>query len=242
LKITIIVFSPTGNTFKLAKMLSGCLTQKGAKVQLVDFTRNATIFRQNNRSEYLDTNIEEHEVLMIGGPVYSHHMQYQVLELIKALPQPGGKWGNLVIPFITYGKISSGEALYEAARLIRKTGRKNILGMKVEAFHCYTKKWDKKINDGMPGPETLPYVEKLVTEIMKLSGRNQCIEMKNEFPVQMDSQACIHCAECFHSCTSNAINLNIRRFKPMIIKGAQGKGFLASNELAKTELFLNESI
>lgn len=300
MKIAIIVFSPTGNTYKLAKMLSEGLTQKGAKVQLVDFTRDATIFRQKKRSEYLETNIEEHEVLMIGGPVYSHHMQYQVLDFIKALPQPGGKWGNLAIPFTTYGKISSGEALYEAARLIKETGRKNVLGMKVEAMHCYTKKWDKKINDGMPGTETLPYVERLVTEIIMLEGRNydtledisyafdyqsktarfkanfllrekfmhryifpsvrfnydkckscgkcekvcpvKCLQMKNELPIQVDSQACIHCAECFHSCTSKAINLNIKRFKPMIMRGAQGKGFLASNERTKTEVFLNDSI
>jgi len=300
LKVTIIVFSPSGNTFKLAEMISGSLTQKGAHVQLVDFTRNATIFKQNKRSEYLEMNIEEHEVLMIGGPVYSHHMQYQVLELIKSLPSPGGKWGRLVIPFITFGKISSGEALHEAAKLFRETGRKNVLGMKVEALHCYTKKWDKKINKGMPGAETLPYVEILAAEIIKLEGRNteaiedispafdyqsklarfkanyllrekfmhryifpkvsfkydnckgcgkcekvcpvQCLSMKNDFPIQVNSQACIHCAECFHSCPSKAINLNIKRFKPMIMKGAQGKGFLASNELPKTAVFLNDTI
>ena len=131
MRVTIIVFSPTGNTFKVAEMLRGSLTRKGAKVQLVDFTRNMTIFKQNNRSEYLEINIEEHEVLMIGGPVYSHHMQYQVLELIKSLPQPGGKWGRLAIPFITYGTISSGEALFEAARLFRETGSIALLYKKV---------------------------------------------------------------------------------------------------------------
>jgi Fe-S-cluster-containing hydrogenase component 2 len=227
-------------------------------------------------------------------------MQHNLLKIIKSLPLPGGKWGSLAIPFTTFGTISSGEALYEAAELLKKTGRKCVLGMKVEAYHCFTKKWKKKINENMPGEEALLYIEELATEIMKLKSKDldkvndisdlfnyqsklakfkanvflrekqmhkyifpkvkfnyskckgcerckkvcavQCIEMKNGFPVQVRASECIHCAECFHNCPHNAISLNIKRYEPMLMIGAQGKGFLASNEQPKTKVFLNDRI
>lgn len=300
MKICILVFSPTGNTLKIGKMLHLSLTQKGAEVQLVDSTRCDMIFKENDRKNFLDNNIKSHDVLIIGGPVYSHHMQHNLLRLIEALPLPSEKWGCFAIPFTTFGTISSGEALYEAAELLKKSGRNNILGMKVEAFHCFTKKWDKKINENMPGEEALPYIEELATEIMNLKverpnkindisdlfnyqsksakikanvflrekqmhkyvfpkvkfnyakckscGRCekvcavQCIEMNNGFPVQVNSNECIHCAECFHNCPFDAISLNIRKYESMLMKGAQGKGILTSNEKTKTEVFFNDSI
>ena len=300
MKIAIIVFSPSGNTLKVGKMMESAFKNKGAKVQLIDSTRREMIFKQNNRAEFLDKNVSAHDVLMIGGPVYSHHMQYNLLELIKALPQPDEKWGSLAVPFTTFGTISSGEALAEAASLLRITGRKNVLGLKVDAYHCFSKKWDTKINEGMPGKEALPYIDELVTETLKLEGRNpetvkdiselfnyqsksamfksnvllkekrmhkhvfprvrfnyskcesckkckkvcpvQCIEIKNELPMQANANACIHCAECFHTCPYDAIRLNIKRYKPFLIMGAKGKGFLTSHEMKKTEVFFNSSL
>ena len=167
--VAIVVFSPTGNTLKVGKMLEECLLRKNVKVQLVDITRNKELFGKRNYKSYLKKLVQKHDLLCIGSPVYAHHLHYNVKEIIKSLPRPGNGWGELAIPFVTYGKINSGIALSEAAKLLKKSGRINVAGMKVNSCHCFTKMKEVKIkiNEGMPGEEAIPLIEELVNRIIK---------------------------------------------------------------------------
>lgn len=90
-----------------------------------------------NRHINMQVNKElvQDEILFIGSPVYAHHLQYHVKDLIKNLPQPVNRWGKIAVPFITYGAINSGIALDEAGKLLRKSGRKVLAGMKVCSSH-----------------------------------------------------------------------------------------------------------
>ena len=170
MKVAIIVFSPTGNTLKVAKILEEHLLGRKASVQLINITRVSKVFRDENITDYLNKKIKKHDVLCIGSPVYAHHFQYNVKNIIKALPEPDKKWGELAVPFVTYGGISSGVALLESAKLLKKSGRKPVLALKINSEHCMTKlkQITVKVNEGMPGEEAIPLIDTLANKIIQL--------------------------------------------------------------------------
>ena len=186
--VTIIVFSPTGNTLKVGKMLEKSLLDRNASVQLIDITRDRKAFHKHNIKSYLKENIRDHDVLCIGSPVYAHHLHYNVKKLIKSLPKLKNGWGKFSIPFVTYGGINSGIALYEAAKLLKRSGRINIAGMKINSCHWFTqmKQVKIKVNDGLPGDEALPLIEDLVDRIIKLRNADfeNCKDISREFKYQ----------------------------------------------------------
>jgi ferredoxin/flavodoxin len=173
MKVAIVVFSPTGNTLKVAEMLENDLKGNGNSVQLLDITRNGKLFREKRYKECLDENVEEHDVLLIGAPVYAHHLHYNMLDVIKSLPKADGKWSKLAVPFVTYGGISSGIALYEAAKILRKTGRIVVSGMKINAFHAMSRILSTQQNRGMPGQEAIPLIQELTRRITGMSANTR---------------------------------------------------------------------
>ncbi len=168
MNVSIIVFSPTGNTLKVGRMLEESLRDEGAAVQLLDVTRRRDLLGQAGWSERLQEEVEPHDVLCIGGPVYAHHMQHRVLNLVKVLGPPRDGCGEYAVPFVTYGTVSSGVALAETARLLDKGGRIPALAMKIDARHCYSDVLGTDINPGMPGDEARPYVRELARRILQL--------------------------------------------------------------------------
>ena len=172
MKIAIIVFSPSGNTLKVAKMLENHLLENNVRVQVIDITRIKEIFRYRTFGQYMIDHVEEHDVLCIGSPVYAHHLHYNIQDLIKSLPPVGDGWGRLAIPFITYGGINSGVALQEAGHLLKKTGRIPIAGMKINSHHSLTKlpQISVKVNEGMPGKEISPLIEELSHKLLNGEG------------------------------------------------------------------------
>ena len=174
MRVVIIIFSPGGNTLKAGKMLEKSLQDKKVDVQLVNVTKVHEIFGKNNTRDYLNKEIRTHDLLCIGGPVYAHHLHYNVNDIIKALPKPGRKWGKLAVPFVTYGGISSGLALVESAKLLKKQGRIPVFAMKLNSEHSMTKlkHITVKINKGMPGEEALPLIEELSEKIIQLENVN----------------------------------------------------------------------
>lgn len=172
MKVSIIVFSPTGNTLKVGRMLSDRLSERQVEVQLLDITGEGELFRERDFKGYLRDSVREHDVLCVGSPVYAHHINFNVKDLIRALPRPVEGWGAMAVPFVTYGHINSGISLQEAASLLRGTGRTVIAGMKVDSCHCMTRlsKVMTKINEGMPGDEAMPLIEDLADIIVRHEG------------------------------------------------------------------------
>lgn len=170
MKVAIIIFSPGGNTLKVGRMLENKLLEKEIETQLVDVTRIPEIFEPKKIRAYLNREVEDHDFLCIGSPVYAHHLHYNVINIIKAFPKPDKKWGKLAVPFVTYGGISSGLALVESAKLLKKCGRIPVLAMKLNSEHCMTKlkPITVKINEGMPSKEAVPLIEKLCERIAQL--------------------------------------------------------------------------
>lgn len=135
MKACILFFSPSGNTKKASQLISEQLSSHGISSHLVDISKNSDYFHGKNKKENLFSLLPEHDVLFIGGPVYAHHLQYHVLDLIQNLPSPSSQMGSLAIPFVTYGGIHSGVALEEAGKLLSKGNRRVLMGLKLSAPH-----------------------------------------------------------------------------------------------------------
>ena len=170
MKAAIIVFSPSGNTLKVGRMLAKSLTDQKARVQLVNMAGDEKLFGRRDIGGYLEETVEGHDLLCLGSPVYAHHLHYNVQDVIKALPKPGNGWGRLAVPFVTWGGINSGVALEEAARLLKASGRTVVSGMKINSFHCLSKlkQIKTKVNQGLPGDEAWPIIEDLARRIIRL--------------------------------------------------------------------------
>lgn len=171
MKAAVIVFSPTGNTLKVGKMIEDSLKKRDIQVQLIDLSRNRILFQEKCFKDFLQNEIEAHDFLFIGSPVYVNHLQYNVKEIIKSLPKPGKGWGSIAIPFVTYGTINSGIALLEASKLLKKSGRTVMTGMKIDASHSLTKldSMTTKINKGKPNFDSIPLIEKMISKALDSS-------------------------------------------------------------------------
>lgn len=169
MKITIIQFSPSSYTQKVTSMLVTELRKREQEVQLINMNGDNDFFIKKDIHEFLRKNVKQHDVLLIGGPVYAHHLQYHVQDLIKALPKPNNIWGKYAIPYVCYGGISSGIALKEAANLLSRSGRIIHAGMKVSAPHSMTRAFMKdEFNSTKRHIEQIPEVTELVERIMQL--------------------------------------------------------------------------
>lgn len=169
MKITIIQFSPSGYTNKVTSILESELKERNQELQILDVTDDEDFFIRKDIHSFLSKKIKPHDVLLIGSPVYAHHLQYHVQDLIKALPEPNEIWGKYAIPYVCYGGISSGIALKEAAVLLKKSGRIIHAGMKISAPHRMTKAFmDKEFNSDKLQSGHLPEIVELVDRIMLL--------------------------------------------------------------------------
>jgi ferredoxin/NAD(P)H-dependent FMN reductase len=169
----IILFSPSGNTKRVAELLQTCLEKNQIMTQTVNITGDRKYFATNDQRVFWKETVKAHDLLFVGAPVYTHHLQHHVKDLIKNLPQPTGDWGELAIPFVTYGGVSSGIALDEAGKLLRKSGRKVLLGLKVAGSHHMTKAFmDQEYNQGKPGNEILAVIEELVRRVKQVNPNN----------------------------------------------------------------------
>lgn len=120
-------------------MLKAKLEQNNVSTQLVNIAGNKKYFSTDNKQKFLKETINEHDILFIDSPVYANHLQYHVKDLIESLPQPVNGWGKIAVPFVTYGAVSSGISLDKAGKLLRKSGRKVLAGMKVCSSHHMTR-------------------------------------------------------------------------------------------------------
>lgn len=240
MRISIIVFSPSGNTLSIAESIHRKFENVGDKVQLLNISGEEIIFRQGGIRQYLDDNIESHDLLLIGSPVYAHHLQYHVINLIKNLPLPNSIWSKDVIPFISYGGISSGLALAEATKLLEKKDRIVIGKLKIVASHRMTKAFmDNEFNSDKNEFENCSTISNMLTaiktgksiknnasqstNIMSLGDRIKAMILKEKFwqkkiypNIIIDIYKCTNCRNCVNTCPVNHLifdGCNIKQSK-----------------------------
>jgi len=235
MKIAIIQFSPSGNTLNVTKMIVNEMEYRNHEVQLIDITHEKKIFLERDFQNFLKEKIKPHNILLIGSPVYAHHLQYHMQDLIKELPSPNDIWGKYAIPYVTYGGISSGIALKEAAGLLKKSGRIIPLGMKVSASHKMTRAFmDEEFNKNIKLNDKLPQITELVARIMRLENNDHAkcnarsldynglltylkaeiifkekIWHEKRYPkIMIDRELCKNCGKCATNCPVLHLSIN----------------------------------
>lgn len=219
MKATVVTFSPSGSTLALARRLQDKLEARGDRVQLLDITGESELFPAGDMAAFLKKRVEEHDVLLVGGPLYAHHLHYTLLDLIKALPAPGGVWGQRAFPFITYGGIVSGIALEEAERALKRSGRTVPAGLKISAPHAMS----GAILDDVYNKETTieqadPVIDEFISRVDEREGNSLAYSSRTDrlkakllfneklchkalYPaIKIKEEACNGCGYCLKLC------------------------------------------
>ena len=233
MRVLIIVFSPAGSTMKIAALLEERLIAANNQVQILNITADKAMFRDGKIKEALVEKVNDHDLICFGSPVYEKHIEWYVKQIFKQLPKPDSKWGKLAVPFVTYGGVSSGVALHEAVKLLKKSGRTPIAAMKIESSHIVSKKLTTRVNEGMPGDEAVPVLEELVKRISEIDKGNAevkdfskeldyqnfkekmiCKIMKEtmlhkyKYPAfTIDNDKCVKCYKCVDTCPVQRIGM-----------------------------------
>ena len=115
LKSYIIYSSPAGTTRHVAVIIAGALREMGSHVHVWDL---------GNRSDSSEVERHMRELskdccLWIGTPVYAGHAVPSISNFIARLPEDNGSY---VVPFVTWGAVTSGVALHEMGTLLSEKG------------------------------------------------------------------------------------------------------------------------
>ncbi|TCO68803.1 4Fe-4S dicluster domain-containing protein [Marinisporobacter balticus] len=158
--------------------------------------------------------------------MYAHHLQYHIKDLIKNLPKPLNGWGKVAIPFVTYGGIHSGIALEEAGKLLKKSGRKVLAGLKVSSSHRMTRAFMIEEYNSCPSEDKIiSTIEELVervrsVDLYSLKDKSKYLNYQSRktylkanivfkekvwhekrYPkVVIDDNECIRCGKCINVC------------------------------------------
>ena len=235
MNVSIIAFSPSGHTLQAAKMMQAALQEQSFRTQIVDVTRQKEVFTQHRLLDFLQENVEAHEVLLVGGPVYAGHLEGTAKEIIAALPPPDEKWGRLAVPFITYGGLHSSVALQEAGALLHAAKRMNILGVKMASFHSLSQTLPFKINEGRPGAPEATVAREMARRLASLIRSGHAVDVRRSFgyaplahrialkfltqdyfhrqyrTVRADPARCTGCGSCLPHCPVNLIKIANRK-------------------------------
>ena len=155
-KVFIVYFSPAGSTSHVARVMEKRFKELGIKPSLFDLAKNSGL------SQVISEQIRDDSRLIVGSPVYVSHAAPPVMQFLAELT-PVTKAS--AVPYVTWGEASSGIALFEMARGLRKKGFKILGAAKVVAVHCLMWQLESPLGEGHPNSEDERIVQKLVDEM-----------------------------------------------------------------------------
>ena len=194
-------------------------------VTMLDLTKAPDI--DSLFSQYI--NKDARICLYIGSPVYASHPVPPVLDVIERLPIVSDAYA---VPFVTWGAVTSGLALYEMGVALADRGYSVIGAAKVTAQHSMMWAEDIPLGYQRPNDEDEIALEDLVSQVNKklktelpkevpLSDldyqedalRQQMLQRsfeaaKSHFPPKkIHQERCTMCGICSDNCPVNAIEV-----------------------------------
>ncbi|MGV9173690.1 MAG: EFR1 family ferrodoxin [Promethearchaeia archaeon] len=125
MKVALIYFSPTGNTKRIAKVISRTLQEFDVKIREINITNH------ENRKVPLD--FKEYDACFFGFPVYGWRVPKILREWFKKLDG----FGILCSVFTTYGGINPGVVHYEIQKILTQQGFNLISTAEFLGEHTY---------------------------------------------------------------------------------------------------------
>lgn len=216
----LVYISPNNTTRKITEQL-GMLLSKNGQVQKLDLGKYWEI-------EKIDLSLfQDIDVIGFGSPVYHFRMLEPITIFIeKMLPKIQSINKNLfAFLYVTYGGITSGKALLNAASQLNEKGV-NVLGaMKVVAPHVgkddatypnektivFLKDFTQHLTKRMDNPisweslkKELTYQKGIVKPIYPFS---KLIAKFRKLPMDVDKSLCSKCQLCYKKCPVGAIQM-----------------------------------
>ena len=154
----IAVFSPHGNTRRVAEVAQGAFKKEGIRTQLIDLTGRTW----DELAQFDYSVIQNSGFLLVTTPVYAWKIAEPMERFLANLPAAKGKRAGIVV---TYGGVTSGEALLQAGKIL--TGKRySLLGAaKVVASHSNVLDAEADRYRGHPNAEDLQAVQSLATTL-----------------------------------------------------------------------------
>jgi len=154
----IVYCSPAGTTRKVALTIGSALTEHGQSVASYDLANSvdeATIY-------YDIKNAQKEHCLFVGSPVYACHAVPVITNFISRLPDTTAGYA---VPFVTWGGVTSGIALYEMAEMLRQKGYAVAGAAKILAAHSLMWQFEHPLGEGHPDEADENLVTHLITEV-----------------------------------------------------------------------------
>ncbi len=218
--------SPAGSTADLAEVIEQELTEHKAAVSTLNLGNPGW---EGRARELIAPGANL--FLWLGSPVYALHPVPPVEAFLGWLPDPTGR--ALAVPFVTWGSVTSGTALWEMGRALEANGFQLAGAAAVPARHSSMWQSEKPLGAGRPdakdktelaglvrrvlsalskgapsgiSSEVLDYQPKSVKEF----ARELDIEKakQNHPGYRFDQDLCTQCGICRDSCPAGAISLD----------------------------------
>lgn len=215
--------SPAGSTKHVADVLTNELQRRNLDVRSFDLGREekasaAIDFIRESRREVC---------LFIGSPVYRDLAVSPIMQFIDDLPTAKECFA---VPFVTWGRVSSGIALWQMAESLAKKGFSISGAAAVPAVHSMLWQSEKPLGDGRPDADDDRAVKELAAKIVESVGNenspcltlemldyqptDKAVEMKKKLleppPAShkvVNADSCTQCGICVEHCPTGALAL-----------------------------------
>lgn len=161
-KAAVVYCSPGGSTRHVAQVIQDRLEAAGMDVMSLDLGKNDP---GGSSAGEVIREVQEGEVLLcVGSPVYVNRPVPPVSDFISKLPE--GVSG-LAVPFVTWGAVSSGIALYEMGNALTEKGLTLVGAAKCVGPHSIMWPCDNVLGAGHPDAEDDQQIGDLVAGVLK---------------------------------------------------------------------------
>jgi ferredoxin len=221
----VIYCSPSGTTEHVAEVIVNVLTNLKTDVFVID------LGKERDGSSFLEHigAAQENICLYVGTPVYGGHAVPPVMAFIERLPQAKS---GFAVPFVTWGGVTSGIALWEMGKALIEKGYKIAGAAKVGAVHSMLWHSETPVCQGHPDSNDDQVIATLSTKVyndlkdgnirplqveaLDYQPKERGSEMKktsikNVMEIlpqrNLDEENCTQCGICEEACPAAAIRL-----------------------------------
>ena len=220
-----VYISPAGTTRHVAQVIGAELSALGKSCRSFDLGDS------DCRAEVQDLLAAEARdtCLFIGSPVYASHAVPIVMDFLASLPSGGACCS---VPFVTWGAVTSGVALFEMATVLEAQGYPVMAAAKIVAQHSLL--WQSKSPLGQGRPDSADdlivrsMVKKVVAALdagtaqyvppISLNYHSEALQkvmagfvlsaVRKGLPqIRLTRELCTLCGDCVAVCPADAVEL-----------------------------------
>ena len=221
----VVYCSPCGTTRHVARVIENRMADLHGQVRTLD------LGKERNWEPVLEEirGAGNGACLFVGSPVYANHPVPPVMRFIQGLPE---NTGAFAVPFATWGRVTSGLALYDMAEALDRKGFQVVGAVKVLAVHSMmwdsddplgkghpdgdddrmvaemVHKVDAKLKEKSPGGIDLSDLRYYPEEVCREMAQRSLEAVKSRMPKKtVDPKKCTECGICAEECPADAIRL-----------------------------------